>query len=328
MRPHETLRLRLAGLEHASGAAPDPASDGWLVFSAVRNEELRLPYFLRFYREMGTAGFAIADNDSTDRTTALLAGEPDVALFRAGGRYSRSRCGVDWINALLHRFGRNRWCLVVDADELLVFPYCEDVGLRELLRHLDASGAQALPTFLLDMYSRGPIRDARYRPGQPFLSASPYFDPQGYVEFQAVAPGRALPARGGPRHRLFWQGRTRVRPSPLLVKYPLVRWDAGLRYEASTHALPSVTAADVTGALLHFKLFDDFPARVHEEVNRREHFDDASQYASYWDVLFGQPDLSAHHAASAEYRGSRQLLELGLIHSVPSFDSLVGGRRS
>ena len=167
--------LHDSGLDFVSGPVPDPAQEGWYVFSAVRNEVLRLPYFLHFYREMGCRLFIMADNESQDGTTKYLAEQPDVLLFRASGRYSQSRYGVDWLNALLHQFGRNRWCLTVDADELLVFPHCEHLGLLELTRYLEAGGANALPTFLLDMYSKAPIRKAEYQAGAwatPALASS------------------------------------------------------------------------------------------------------------------------------------------------------------
>ena len=314
--------LHDSGLDFVSGPAPDPAQEGWYVFSAVRNEVLRLPYFLHFYREMGCRLFIMADNESQDGTTKYLAEQPDVLLFRASGRYSQSRYGVDWLNALLHRFGQNRWCLTVDADELLVFPHCEHLGLLELTRYLEAGGANALPTFLLDMYSRVPIRQARYQAGTPFLSVCPFFDATGYLKYETVGPGRSVPSRGGPRYRLFWEGRIREKPSPFLLKYPLVRWSEELNYEASTHILSNARNGDVTGVLLHFKFLADFASRVEEEVGRREHFNGASQYSASWEVVSEHPDVCAFYKGSARYGDSVQLMELGLIHSSEAFDLL------
>lgn len=284
---------------------------------------LRLPYFIRFYREMGASLFVMADNESCDGTTEYLAEQPDVLLFRASGRYSDSRCGVDWLNRLLRQFGRDRWCLTVDADELLVFPHCERLDLAALTRHLEANGANALPTFLLDMYPRVPIRDLRYEAGAPFVSACPYFDATGYLEHETVGPGRRLPARGGPRYRLFWKGHERENPPPFLVKFPLVRWSDDQGYEVSTHVVADARPGEVTGALLHFKFLDDFIARAETEAARREHFNGASQYAAYWDVVSADPDACAFHAGSTRYAGSRQLLDLGLIHSSEPFQALV-----
>ncbi|MDP3959400.1 MAG: glycosyltransferase family 2 protein, partial [Pseudorhodobacter sp.] len=37
-----------------------------LLFSTLRNERVRLPYFLKYYREMGINHFLIVDNGSDD----------------------------------------------------------------------------------------------------------------------------------------------------------------------------------------------------------------------------------------------------------------------
>ena len=321
-RPQRPPDIRDAGLEFISGPVPNPEQEGWYVFSTVRNERLRLPYFLHFYREMGAKLFIIADNQSQDGTTAYLQGQLDVLLFQARGSFSESKCGIDWWNALLYQFGQNRWCLTVDADELLVFPHCEQLELLDLTRYLEARGANALPTFLLDMYSREPIRKAVYQAGTPFLSVCPFFDSTGYLKQEKRGPTRNLPTRGGPRYRLFWERCIREKPSPLLPKIPLVRWSKNLYY-TSNHHISNAQISDITGVLLHFKFFADFPAYVEEEINRREHFNSASQYDAYWEVISKQPDMRAFYEGSMHYNGTRQLMEIGLMNSSKAFDLLV-----
>jgi len=45
---------------------------GIFLFSTMRNEALRLPYFLEYYRALGVDQFFIVDNGSTDGTAELL----------------------------------------------------------------------------------------------------------------------------------------------------------------------------------------------------------------------------------------------------------------
>lgn len=52
--------------------------DDLLLFSTLRNERVRLPYFLNYYREMGINHFLIVDNDSDDGSAEYLAEQPDV----------------------------------------------------------------------------------------------------------------------------------------------------------------------------------------------------------------------------------------------------------
>ena len=56
--------------------------DDILVFCTQRNERIRLPYFLKYYREMGVGHFFFVDNDSTDGSLDYLAEQPDVLLPR------------------------------------------------------------------------------------------------------------------------------------------------------------------------------------------------------------------------------------------------------
>jgi hypothetical protein len=310
------------GLHLIGGAIPDPKERGWYVFSKVRNESLRLPYFLRYYREMGSRLFVIVDNDSTDGSTEYLLEQADVLVLHTSHRFSESQSGSVWIDALLAEYGQNRWCLCVDVDELLVYPHCEQVPLEGLADHLTGSGANALPAFLLDMYAQTPIRDTHYKAGTPFLSACPHFDPAGYT-LQVIGGKKSMPVRGGPRSRLFWDGFMRGRPAPYLLKLPLMRWSSGMQYTSSGHLLANAILSEVTGALLHFKLFSDFPGRSQAEALREEHYDGASEYRAYSEAVLAHPDLGAWHSGSARYRDSMQLVEMGLMYSSPAFDKLA-----
>ena len=275
----------------------------------VRNEMLRLPHWLDYYRALGVDRFLFIDNASDDGTRDFLLSQEDVHLFDAPGSYAESRCGVDWINEVLSNHAVGCWVLTVDADELLVYPLCETVSLRTLTEYLDSSGATALRGFMLDMYSNQPVRLTNYCPGTPFIETCTYFDSDTYHEIGSDG----IPVRGGPRHRIFWDGKGRPRPSPVLCKTPLVKWRDGLRYEASTHIINDVWLSEVTGALLHFKFFSDFPLVSEREAERGVHWDGAAQYHSYHAGISQAPDLCAFHAGSVRYQDSLQLAGLGLI---------------
>ena len=46
----------------------------------VRNEIVRLPYFLDYYRRLGAGHFLVVDNGSDDGTHEYLADQPDVSV--------------------------------------------------------------------------------------------------------------------------------------------------------------------------------------------------------------------------------------------------------
>ena len=71
-----------------------------LLFSTIRNEEIRLPFFLKYYRNLGIIHFILVDNHSSDGSLALLKGQPDVSIWQTEHSYKKSHFGVDWLNCL------------------------------------------------------------------------------------------------------------------------------------------------------------------------------------------------------------------------------------
>jgi len=295
-----------------------------LCVACVRNESLRLPHFLEHHRALGVDRFFVVDNASDDDTVEYLLAQRDVHVFLTRQRYSESRCGVTWLNWVLERHGIGHWVLSADADELLVYPGCEKVGLRRLSTYLEAREEEALSTFLLDMYSDRPIRETVYRRGMPFLATCPYFDSDSYRWDDPSRRGTCGPSRGGPRGRLFWTDKEGTSPPPFLGKIPFANWRPGLEYTASTHLLPGAVLAELTGALLHFKFFSDFVARVGIEAERGEHWENARQYAAYREVMERRPDLSAFYDRSLRYEGDGQLAALGMAFVPEDFRILAG----
>ena len=289
-----------------------------IVFCCVRNEIL-LPHFLKYHRDLGVNRFIIIDNASTDETAEYLLTQDDVHLFYTEDSYAESKCGVDWINYLLSLYGVDHWTLTLDADELLIYPMCESVKLGTLIKYLDIKGAQGLVTFMLDMYSDKAIRDTDYISGESFIKTCNFFDGDTYNDRDQYS----IPIRGGPRHRLFWQGKKRKNPSPVLKKIPLVKWRKDLKFEASTHIISNVCLASLTGVLLHFKLFSDFYSNTKQEVERKEHWDNAAQYASYYNVLYDNPQLTAMYNGSICYEDSMQLVRLSMLHMPSDFEKFV-----
>ncbi|WP_298361378.1 glycosyltransferase family 2 protein [uncultured Litoreibacter sp.] len=295
---------------------PEIAKEDIVVVAVMRNEMLRLQDFMRHYRTIGIDQFLIIDNGSDDGTAAYLSEQPDVTLFQTEQSYADSRCGVDWTNQVLHDWAEGHWVLVVDADELFVYPHYETTSLRQLTGYLDDQGCETMAAPMLDMYPLGPIRDAAYLAGDSLLKCCPYFDAGGYSVSQPI-PGLNTLERGGPRERLFWEDQDRPFPSPYLNKYPLIKWRPDLDLEASTHILSGARVAPVSGLLLHFKFLQDYADLALSEVERAEHFAGARQYVAYNEVLGKDPGLTAYFEGSVKWRDSDYTRELGLM-TVPN----------
>ena len=63
--------------DRTDGLRPEPI----LLFVTVRNERVRLPYFLEYYRKLGVDHFVVIDNGSDDGSREYLAAQPDLSLW-------------------------------------------------------------------------------------------------------------------------------------------------------------------------------------------------------------------------------------------------------
>ncbi len=288
-----------------------------LLFLTMRNEKLRLPYFLEYYRKLGIQHFLVVDNDSDDGGREYLANEPDVSLWTTRSSYKDSRFGMDWQNYLLHRYGRGHWCLTVDPDEFLVYPHCDTRPLRALTDWLDASAIRSFSAMMLDLYPKGPISAQPYHEGQDPREIACWFDPLGYSIRKDGHLGN-LWIQGGPRARAFFADQPVA--SPALNKIPLVRWARGYVYVSSTHmllprSLNLVYDEDggekASGLLLHTKFLSTFKEKSSEELVRGQHYAASQEYRAYHAGTEEDCDLWCEE--SRQLSDWRQLEELGLM---------------
>jgi hypothetical protein len=310
-------------MRRIAGPATSPGSADLLCFMPVRNEALRLPAVLDHHRRLGVDRFFVVDNGSSDGTLDHLAAQADVHLYAADGSFAESHFGFAWLHPLLDEFGHGHWTLTIDADELFVFPHCEQIGLHEFCSFLDRKGHDAVFAILLDMYSDRSIAGTSYARGEPLPDCCPYFDPGPYT----TVKGNDFPAfelRGGPRRRAFWGRLTPFFP-PTVSKVPFVKWRKGYRYVNVTHYMRPAPAklSDVTGALLHFKFLSDFHDRAKREAGRGEHFDGAREYKLYLQGLARDPSLTLHFPGSVRYQDSGQLVARALARTSADFESFV-----
>ena len=288
-----------------------------LCFCTLRNERIRLPYFLEYYREMGINHFFFVDNDSTDGTLDYLARQPDVSVWTTKASYKRARFGVDWLNDLQSRYGHGHWTLVVDADEFLIYPFCDTRPLRALTDWLDASSIRSFSAMLLDMYPKGPLDAQPYREGQDPIEIASWFDSGNYTIKRNKRYGN-LWIQGGPRARMFFP--ESPARAPALNKIPLVKWDRRYAYVSSTHMLlprglnlvyDEWGGEKASGILLHAKFLDTFTAKAAEELERKQHYAASVEYKAYAATMQGDPDLWCKW--SEKYINWRQLEILGLM---------------
>ena len=307
-------RRELTAINNRTGSI---RPDDILLFATLRNERARLPYFFKYYRDLGVNHFVIVDNDSDDGSREFLEEQPDISVFYTQASYRRARFGTDWLNHLLHKYGCGHWSLIVDVDEFFVYPFCDTRPVRALTDWLDDTGAKAFSAMLIDMYPKGPIDRTHYREGQDPLEVLQWFDSGNYM-ISRNKEYQNLWVQGGPRARVFFPDDPEN--APALNKIPLVRWERKYVFANSTHMLlprglnlvyDELGGEKPSGALLHAKFLDSFIAKTEEEVQRGEHYAGSREYKAYSEKLQESPVLWCKW--SEQYINWRQLEILGLM---------------
>ncbi len=313
------LRARVKGREMRAvvDRTRGLAKDAIILLCTLRNERIRLPFFLRYYRDLGVDHFFFVDNDSTDGSREYLALQPDASVWTTKGSYKRSHFGVDWLAHLQRRYCHDHWCLTVDVDEFFVYPFCETRPLRALTDWLDASAVRSFSAMMLDMYPKGSIVAQPYHEGQNPFEIAQWFDSGNYTIHRNHAMGN-LWIQGGPRARVFFADRPEM--APALNKVPLVRWQRSYAYLSSTHMIlprglnlvyDERGGEKASGCLLHAKFLDTFAEKASEEMERGQHYGASKEYKAYHEKLAKHPDLWCKY--SEKYINWRQLEILGLM---------------
>lgn len=288
-----------------------------LAVTTLRNEALRLPWFLNYYRTLGVGHFLMVNNGSDDGSVEMLAAQPDVSLWQTGASYRDARFGLDWMTWLQIRHAHGHWCLMVDVDELLIYAHHDRRDLHALTGWLERQGRNCFGAHMLDLYPKGPVAAQTHAPGEDPLDVLHWFDAAPY-RAQRQQPLGNLWVQGGARERMFFADDPRR--SPTLNKIPLIRWDRRYAYVNSCHsALPRQLNAAYggpgdsapSGVLLHTKFLPDIVSRSAEEKTRQQHFHTPADFDHYYDDLTASPDFWT--PSSTRFTGWRQLHDLGLL---------------
>lgn len=300
-----------------------PGKNELRLFVIARNESLRLPYFFNYYSKLGVDRFFFIDNNSTDNTRDIALSFKNVHLFKIDRSYKEH---WNWIESFLNKYGKNRWCMVVDADELLYFPYSEYISLKQLIKYLSANNFTALKSVLLDIHSDKPIIDTEYYPNMNPIEICSYFDP-------SIRESYCIPFDkkkwdyfslkiyfGGVRSKAFigdnsyWFN---------LTKFSLFKYLKKTYLTQGMHGINGANIADIQGAVIHTKFLGDFTKKVCEESEREEHFDNAVEYKIYNSSMNKDKSLSLKNENSIKWKDTEQLIDLGIMKCSDKYMSAI-----
>lgn len=276
-----------------------------LVVSVVRNEMIMLPHFLEHYRKLGVKGFIFVDNCSDDGSREYLFEQTDVILYSADTEYKYSHYGVSWQQAILGNLCLGKWVLLADADELLVFPGCEDRSLEEFVVEIEAEGADAVRTDMIDMYPQGDLDEADFEQQSPF-DAAPWFDNPATMPW-TLGSGWFSSMTGSVSHLRHRSIPDAVPHDFVSQKFALIRYQPWVRLSQGIHYAANLNVSKQPAWLAHFKYHAGFKEKIRVEIQRAQHFNNAAEYRRYTVMIAEGKGGFFKKDVSNKYDGSHSL---------------------
>ena len=322
----EHLRRRrfARALRHVHGpTALEAPAGAVLAIVLVRDGGYHMDAFLDHYRGLGIEHFAFIDNGSSDDTLARLAAEPGTIVDQctlplAGYEDLIRRYPAD-------TYGRDRWCLYVDMDELFDFEGREILGLRGLVDYLEAQGATALMAQMLEMFPATPLAETAGLDYRETIAQFGHYD-IGHVRtypyhsadipFSDLLRDNSVPTDalrfcfGGVRGKVFGE-------NCCLTKHPLIFNGPGVVPAPHPHLSTGVRCADISAVMRHYKFAGDAALRDAASAGSGDlaHGEDAARAAVFGD----RPDISLFSPDARRWEGPGPLVDAGFLVGSDAF---------
>ena len=253
------------------------------VTSVLRNEIVMLPHFLDHYRSIGVKAFIMVDNLSDDGSREYILDQPDVVLYSADTDYNKSHYGVVWQQAVLSNHCLNKWVLMADADEFLVYPDSETKDLADYVKRIEGGGYDCVRTDKIDMFPAGDLVAADFNKMKPFDCAA-YYDrnPICRYNFSSGIYSNHTSNVSSLRHRLDPAAEPYAYSSQ---KYALIKYKPWMMFSEGLHDATGITVSDEITYFAHFKYHKGFKEKSLIEVERGQHYAGAAEYKRYLSLL-------------------------------------------
>lgn len=281
------------------------------LICVLRNEVARLPLFFEHYKKLGIDRFFMVDNASSDGSADVLLAEPRADIFHTEAPFYESYFGLYWYNGIAQAYCRDRWVVMADADELLVYDGMHGHDIKAFAQWLEREGTGRTYAPMIDLYTSGAI-GSRQRSMAEILAHDSWFDTEGFW-VERHPSGWVLV--GGPRERLF---NTIKRHQPHWIsKYPFFRMTDDTVLFDNHFLWPwDQEYRGPDAALLHLKILDDFIIRCAVNEQENQHAHDSNAYQIINRRIAELPSLIAIDGNSRRYEGPESLVRHGLLRAI------------
>jgi len=283
-----------------------------IALCIVKNGAHYAKEFMNYYEKKGIKHFFFLDNNSNDDTIKMLMEYDNVSIFKTDLTYRKF-----WNlfkRYLLNKFGKEKWCLVVDIDEFFDYPFSQDIKLTQFLDYLNQGNYQSVVTQMLDMFPQKGIIQSN-KDGENFLDFHNYYDnlDLDINEYHSVVPSNALSSneikfhRGGIRKKIFGLD------SIFVTKHALIKYTSPIIFEHD-HYIVNGRIADVSAVLYHYKFYGDFAGYVEKAIESGVHWNDSFQYKKYKEILDNHGDILLYTENSKLLKSTSQLIDENFLH--------------
>ena len=283
------------------------AKENPIIVLCIKNDLKRVQMLVDHYRSLGVDKFAIMDNGSNDGTFEWLAEQSDIDLFRCYEPY-QTDVKEGWINRIVSHYGFDRWYIVTDSDELLVFQGMEVHSLSDLINELIQKGYNRIKGLTLDVYTEGRL----FGKSEDIRRDYKWIDSDSYKEIDAIAGTYKIKKFvGGPRYRL-------MNSTVPLSKYPLVFWEKGTISDSAHFQYPHdlINESPCAAGILHFKFIDKDYDVYEKRAQKNSGFSRGARYKKYMEFVKNQDNTSFMYEGSVEFTSSDVLNTISFINPI------------
>ena len=298
-----------------------------IVVLAVKNDKNRIIMLVEHYRKLGVKKFAFLDNGSTDGTYEWLFEQMDIDLFTTIDQYS-SFTKEAWINRIVSYYGFNRWYILTDSDELVVYSEMEIHSLIDVVKFAEYKGMRRLKAITLDMYADTALFEA-IENKKNIEEEYCWMDSDSYTAQSRIVVDKSIVSIvGGPRFRVMGV-------TPTLMKYPLIYFCEGTVSSNAHFQFPysEINNDNCYLGIKHYKFLEDDKKTYMERMQSNSGFSsgvslkNGGYYRKYMDSVEKNTDITFMYPGSIKFDSSKVLEKILMITKIPfkNYEETKGG---
>ena len=290
--------------------------DELVVVCLVRNGRPYIRSFIDHYLSLGVKQIVFLDNDSDDGTVAVAQEHERVTVIQTKLPFKKYHYAMK--QYLISRFGKGRWSLYVDIDELFDYPYSNVVSLSSLLRYLNEKSYTAVVTQMLDMFPGRALSSRVSQKDEPLKELYKFYDVSDIErEDYRYRRGRRSNVVANDDIKIFKGGirKTVFGTSFMLTKHTLIFFDGKIRpKDRGLHGIENARVADFSCVLYHYKLVDGFRERVARAAREENYAADSTlYYKEFHEWLKRNPGIRIMQDTARELGSVNELIDNGFL---------------